>query len=368
MAGIDELGRKRSTEYVSWNDEGYPRVSVVVPMRNESEHIGRCIDALQRQRYPASRLEIVLVDGVSQDETLAVVQSRLPGARIPIRVLDNPGVTAARGLNIGVLASTGQVIVILGAHSEPDDEFIIASIDALWRSEADCVGGRIESVAHGAVGQAIALAMSSSFGVGDARFRTSNERGFVDTVAFGAYRREVFDRIGLFDESLERNVDDEFNYRLRGAGGSIYLDPDIRCRYYTRQTYRDLFEQYRHYGEWKVVVARRHPLQMRPRHFVPAAFIGTVGASAALATLGAKAPLSILAGAYAAAAGAAATVAATRAGKPSLAPAMVPAFACLHVGYGIGMWQGLWRFSLRPALGRSRAPWSRPAEREHVDG
>ncbi len=335
-------------------------------MRNEGGYIGRCVDALQRQQYPTARLEIVLADGASTDDTLAVVRSRLPGACVPMRVIENPGATAARGLNAGVKAAAGHVIIILGAHSEPAPDFVGTSVDALWRSEADCAGGRIESVAHGTAGEAIALAMSSPFGVGDARFRTSDTPGFVDTVAFGAYRREVFDRIGLFDETLDRNVDDEFNYRLRAAGGTIYLDPRIRCRYYTRQTYRDLFRQYRHYGEWKVVVAQRYPLQMRPRHFVPSALVGAVAASAALAAVGARRPLVGLTSAYIAASAAAAALAATKAGKARLAPAMMPAFACLHAGYGIGMWQGLWRFSLRPTLGRTRIPWSRAAEHERV--
>ncbi|HWO93560.1 MAG TPA: glycosyltransferase family 2 protein, partial [Dehalococcoidia bacterium] len=234
MPAIDELGRKGRTASPTFADGQLPFVSVVVPLRNEGEHIGRCLDALQRQDYPAHMLEVIAVDGVSTDDTRDVVRSRLPGTRIPIRLLGNPGVTAARGLNIGIREANGGVIIILGGHSEVALDFVSRSVDALWRSEADVVGGRIESVARGAAGEAIAIAMSSPFGVGDARFRTSDSPGFVDTVAFGAYRREVFDRIGLFDEDLERNVDDEFNYRLREAGGHIYLNPAIRSRYYTR--------------------------------------------------------------------------------------------------------------------------------------
>ena len=290
MAVIDELGRHRGAAQ-GYPEAGFPSVSVVVPMRNEAAHIGRCLDALARQEYASGLLEVLAVDGASTDGTTDVVRSRLPGARVAVRLLENPGVTAARGLNVGIRAARGDVIIILGAHSEPALDFVRASVEALWRSEADCVGGRIESVARGAVGEAIALAMASRFGVGDVRFRTSDTPGFVDTVAFGAYKRDVFDRIGLFDEFLDRNVDDEFNYRLRDAGGTLYLDPSIRSRYYTRQTFGDLFRQYRHYGEWKVVVAQRHPAQMRPRHFVPAAFVGATVLGLLAYPLGLRAPL-----------------------------------------------------------------------------
>lgn len=369
MAVIDELGRHRGAAQ-AYPEVGFPSVSVVVPMRNEAAYIGRCLDALARQEYASGLLEVLAVDGASTDGTTDVVRSRLPGARVAIRLLENPGVTAARGLNVGIRAARGEIIIILGAHSEPALDFVRASVEALWRSEADCVGGRIESVARGAVGEAIALAMASRFGVGDVRFRTSDTPGFVDTVAFGAYKRDVFDRIGLFDESLERNVDDEFNYRLRDAGGTLYLDPSIRSRYYTRQTFGDLFRQYRHYGEWKVVVAQRHPAQMRPRHFVPAAFVAATVMGLLAYPLGPRAPLIAALGGYTAGATAAAVVEARRKGRPAAAPLMLPAFACLHFGYGIGFWQGLWRFLLQPRLAetvRTRAPWLL-RERQRIDG
>jgi GT2 family glycosyltransferase len=135
------------------------------------------------------------------------------------------------------------------------------------------VGGKIISINENPVGMAIALAMSSKCGVGNSRFRTSSVEGFVDTVAFGAYKRKVFDKVGFFDEELIRNQDDEFNYRLRKYGGKIYLTPRITSWYYPRSSYKKLWKQYYGYGFWKVRVLQKHLRMMQPRQFVPGLFV-----------------------------------------------------------------------------------------------
>ena len=330
-----------------------PRVSVVIPARNEERYIERCLRSLIAQDYPLSRLEVIVADGDSTDATPLLVSRLAASSPLPIRLLPNPGRTTACGLNVGVRNASGDVIIILGAHSEAAPTFVSSSVAALDRSGADAVGGPIDTVAEGRVGQAVALALSSPFGVGDARFRYSQDEGPVDTVAFAAYRRQVFDKIGLFDESLSSNVDDEFNYRLAHAGGRLWLSPDIHSRYFSRSSLKALLRQYWRYGHWKMPVAQRHPRQIRPRHLVPSLLVAVLAVSGLLAPLSRLARIVFAATAisYAIASIIAATAIAARQGWPYL-PWLPPAFACIHIGYGLGFWAGLLRFAVLPALQR----------------
>jgi hypothetical protein len=182
--------------------------------------------------------------------------------------------------------------------------------------------------------------MSCPFGVGDARFRYSEKEQYVDTVAFGAYRREVFDQIGLFDEELVGAEDDEFNYRLRARGGRILLSPEIRSRYVGRSSLASLWKQYYSYGDAKVSVMQRHPHQMRWRQFVPPAFVTAVVGGLILAVLGIRWPLWTVVGSYLTANLAVSLYLSSRAGLRYLA--ILPlAFATLHMAYGTGFLRGL---------------------------
>lgn len=314
-------------------------------------HIEGCLSSLARQDYPADRLEVILVDGRSEDGSRewleAVGKEKWP----QVIVLDNPGQTAARGLNIGVRQAKGDVVIILGAHSEIEPDFVAQNVRALAETGADCVGGPIESVGKSFVGRTIALAISSPFGVGDARFRYSQQKGYVDTVAFGAYRREVFNRVGLFDEELRRNVDDEFNYRLASAGGKLWLTPAIRSRYHARASFASVFRQYWDYGRWKVEVARRHPKQVRLRHLIPGAFVGSLVVSGVLALLypSWRWLFGLTAGSYIGAS-LVASIRVASAGGWRFLPLMPVAFACLHLAYGFGSWWGVIRH-LTPGAG-----------------
>lgn len=258
------------------------RVSIVIPMRNEARHVSRCLDSLMRQDYPADRLEVKVVDGRSADGSAAIVRGY--AGRMPaVELLDNPARVTPAALNIGIRRSAGDIVIILGSHSFVEADFVSRNVEALAASGADCVGGRIETVSDGNMGKIISQAMSSTFGVGNSRFRTAMRPGFVDTVAFGAYRREVFDRIGLFDEELIRNQDDEFNFRLIRSGGRIYLDPSIRSSYYSRSTLRGLWRQYFLYGWWKTVILRKHGRLPAARNLAPAAALAVFILSLALA-------------------------------------------------------------------------------------
>lgn len=246
------------------------RVSIVIPMRNEERHVGRCLDSLMEQDYPADCLEVKVVDGCSEDGSAAIVRS-FAGRSPDVELLENPERVTPAALNIGIRNSSGDIVIILGSHSFVEPDFVSRNIAVLEATGADCAGGRIETISDRRMGRVISQAMSSAFGVGNSRFRTSMKPGFVDTVAFGAYRREVFERVGLFDEELIRNQDDEFNFRLIRGGCRIFLDPSIRSSYYSRPTLRGLWKQYFQYGWWKTVILRKHGRLPAARNLAPAA-------------------------------------------------------------------------------------------------
>lgn len=189
-------------------------------------------------------------------------------------LLDNVQKTTPFALNLGIKASAAEIVIILGAHSEPDPGFVKKSVESFGIDPAImCTGGVLENVYENETSRVIGAAMSSSFGVGNAHFRTGNKSGFVDTVAFGAYKREIFDIVGLFDEELIRNQDDEFNFRVTNAGYKIYLNHEIKCRYFVRASFKKLYRQYYQYGYWKVFVNKKHQTITTVRQLIPLFFV-----------------------------------------------------------------------------------------------
>lgn len=322
-----------------------PFVSVLTPVRNEERYIERCLYSIARQDYPRDRVELIVIDGDSADSTRQLVARFAAESTVDVRLLHNPARTPAAGMNSGLDAARGDVIVRLDGHAYAPPDFLTATVAALRESGADCAGGVLESEGDGYAGRAIALAMSSPFGVGGAAFRTGG-RGRVDTVAFGAYHRAVFDRIGRFAEDIEGGEDDEFNYRLLDHGGVIWMEPSIRPRYTVRQGFGGLWRQYLRYGLAKPEVLRRHPSQARLRHVVPAALVGGL----ALAPLIRPRAALALSAAYAAAVVLASAATAARRGW-RYAPALPAAFACLHVAYGTGFILGAVRVATSAVTG-----------------
>jgi GT2 family glycosyltransferase len=334
------------------NPASIPFVTVVVPTYNDGAHLRQCLDSLIQSDYPAGHFEVLVVDGGSDDGSQSIVLQLAEEAGF-IRMLGNPRRVAAAGVNIGIESAAGDVIIILSAHSYVASDFIRQSVHYLSHTEASCVGGPIQSISESFVGKTIALAMSSPFGVGNALFRYSRREQYVDTVAFGAYRRKVFHKIGSFDETLVYNEDDEFNSRLRERGGKIFLTPAIKSFYYTRSSLRQLWQQYFHYGLGKVRVIQRHPYVAMTRHFVPFFFVATLLVSGLLGLLDPiwwKLSLWVL-GSYLAASLIFSLSISARNGWRHL-PVLPVVFACLHFAYGLGFLAGLlklaWEVLHRP--------------------
>lgn len=249
------------------------RVSITIPCFNEEQYIERCINSVLVNNYPQELINIYVCDGLSTDKTQEIVND-LSKKHKNIYLLINKHKTTPYALNLGLKAGDEDVKIILGAHAEVDKNFIKLNVKTLAENkDVGCCGGIIENVYDNKKAEAIGLAMSSVFGVGNAHFRTGTKKGYVDTVAFGAYKKEVFEKIGFFDEELTRNQDDEFNYRVIKNGFKILLNPDIKCKYFVRASYSKLYKQYFQYGYWKVFVNKKHKTISSVRQLIPATFV-----------------------------------------------------------------------------------------------
>jgi succinoglycan biosynthesis protein ExoA len=342
-----------------------PFVSVLMAVRNEEGYIGPCLQALAQQDYPREAFEVIVLDGESTDGTMAEAQRAAQEFGVPDMFLTNRGRTTAKGLNLGLSVARGDIIIKVDGHTLVEPHFISASVKALRESGADAVGGPIHTKGRGPVGQAIALAVSSPFGVGDAAFRHATEKQWTDSVAFGAYRRDVFERIGRFDEEVDRGEDDEFNYRLRDAGGRILLTPEIGSVYYARSNYAALARQYWGYGLAKAEVLRRHPARLRWRHLVPSALVLALATTATLGvfTRTGRRLFRLVLQTYAAFCQFAAFWIALKGRHWHLMPMIQIAFPAMHLPAGAGLIAGFVRglpsspFALRQGQGgRERAP------------
>lgn len=247
-------------------------VSIVIPCRNEQAHIGACLQSLLEQAPVPGGFEVIVADGMSDDGTREILKKfSVPGGRIT--TVDNPRRTTACGMNAGIRQARGQYIAILGAHNRYAPDYLRASLAVMQETGADNVGGSMVCSGDTRLQKAIAAAHHSPFSAGGARWHDPDYEGPADTVFGGFYRREVFEKIGLFDETFIRNQDDEFNLRLTRAGGRIWQSPKIASWYSPRASLSGLFSQYFQYGFWKVAVIRKHRLPASWRHLVPGSFV-----------------------------------------------------------------------------------------------
>lgn len=333
-----------------------PLVSIIMPVRNESAYIERSLGSLLSQDYPRERIEILVVDGMSDDDTLQKVEEiveqtcyTVPAPlSVPIiKILVNPQRIAPTAFNLGLQEANGEIIIIVGGHSELEPNYVSNCVATLRETGADCVGGPMLTVGETPVARAIALAQSAKFGVGGVAFRSGRIKpGYVDTVAFGAYRRDVFERVGVFDEELVRNQDDELNFRLTQAGGKIWLDPSICSTYYSRASLFKLWRQYYQYGLYKVLVIQKRGAVPAMRHLVPATFVLALCANLILTLLARRPRVGLLVAGPYALANFGASFWTARSDWKSL-PVLPAAFFTLHFAYGLGFLAGLWRWRKR---------------------
>jgi succinoglycan biosynthesis protein ExoA len=321
-----------------------PLVSIVLPCRNEQGYIQACLESVLNQVPPEGGFEILIADGMSTDGTREYLQ-QMAEKQPQIRILDNPGRIVSTGLNIAIQAARGQIIVRMDAHTIYATDYVRQCLAVMNETGADNVGGPMQTNARRFMERAIRAAFHSTFVVGGARSHQVGYEGYVDTVIYGCWKKEVFERIGYFDEELVRNQDDEHNLRLARAGGRIYQSTRIHSWYHVRGSLKSLFRQYMQYGYWKVLVVRKHQMPASWRHLVPGTFVACLCLLAALGLFWSPAlwvaiGLAVL---YVAATLAAAAIIAART-KWTLLPILPVVVSCFHLGYGYGFLRGILDF------------------------
>jgi succinoglycan biosynthesis protein ExoA len=337
-----------------------PQISVIIPCRNEERTIEQVLEALRRQSFPAGRIEVIVADGRSTDGTREKIEGFArahPGWAL--RWVDNPGLSAPAGLNAALRETRGEIILRMDAHAIPDPDYVEQCVKVFERSQSDGVGGGIDIQpgGSGVIARAIAAAVANPFATGGVRYRSGGMEGEVDTVPFAGFRRDVFRRVGGFNEQVPVNEDYEFNYRVRAAGGKIVFSPAIRSRYIARADLGALARQYYFYGHQKAVMLSFHPKSIRLRQLIPALF------APSLVLLGAGAflmpQLAIILGLELLVYGA---VSAAYAGREAVArkdaplfPALMLVFFCIHAAWGAGFWIGAARSLGRLLQGRPAA-------------
>src|SRR2546422_5820141 len=340
-----------------------PIASVVVACRNEEAHIGRCLDSLLEGGYPPARLDIIVVDGMSTDGTREIVRDY--GSRFPcVRLVDNPARITPAAFNAGVRAARGEVVPIVGSHATYERGYLVQLVRHLIGYGADEAGAIARYLPRNdtPLGRAIVVALSHPFGAGaNVAYKLGVDRPqWVDTGSSGCYRRDVFDRVGLFNERLIYSQDIEFNARLRRAGGRILLVPSAVIEYYAHSDARGFLQHTFRNGVWMVLpLLHTHVFPMSWRHFVPMAFVTALLVGAALWPFLGAWPLLLVATPYVVTSLVLSIGVAVRRRSMAYASTLPPTFAALHVTYGLGSIWGLARFVF--AKLRSSPPSAAPA-------
>jgi succinoglycan biosynthesis protein ExoA len=334
-----------------------PSVSVIIVARNEEANIDRCLAQIVGQDYPHERLEVIVVDGLSTDRTREIVKS-FANRGVPVRVLTNPARGRTQGLNLAIRVARGSVIARVDARTVVDADYLRRCVQTLLATGADNVGGvqRPLPRGRGVVQRAIEIAMSHPLGVGGAEFRRGRRSGDVDTVYLGCFRRDVFERVGLFDETAAViSEDTDINYRIRQAGGRVYLNADVVAYYDPRDNFRDFWRLYLRYGGGKAGFLLKHRRLAAARQVALATFVGALGLLALASPFSgvSRALFAGLLAVYLTGNLVISTATAVRASHLALVPALSIAFACIHFGWGIGF---LTRLMQRPRPG---AYWGR---------
>jgi glycosyltransferase involved in cell wall biosynthesis len=321
-----------------------PSISVLIPVCNEEEYIAPCLDAVLANDYPQDCLEILVVDGMSTDRSREIIQAYTITHR-NVRMLENRKRIVSSAMNIGIREAQGEIVVRMDAHAVCAPDYVRTCVRLLQTTEAANVGGAQRAVGTDYVSRAIAIGMTSLFGVGNAAFRRADRNTWVDTVYLGAWYRSTVESLGGFDEDWVINQDYELNVRLRRAGGRILLSPEIRCWYYVRSTIRALARQWVRYGYWRAKTLVAYPGSLQWRQLAPPSLVAALILSLAVLplswSLGLAVPVLYLAASLLAAGAAAA-----RKGWQYY-PLLPLVFGTIHLSWGAGFLVGMLRWSVR---------------------
>ena len=331
-----------------------------MPAFNEERYIEACIASVQAQDYPSENIEILIADGRSTDQTRAII-NRLAAADPRIHLIDNPDRLQAAGLNQIVRESTGDIIVRMDVHCEYSHDYVRRCVEVLAATSADNVGGAQRSKARTFFQKALCAALQSPLGVGGASYRSADREGYVDTVFLGAFRRAVFERVGLWDPRAITNEDADLNQRILASGGRIFLSREIVVHYYPRDSFQTLARQYYKYGRGRARTLLKLGRFPTLRPLVPFLMVSAGAAMAALPPLWPALPPAVAA--YALATG----IEAVRVGRdlPAKAwPVIWGIFPVLHAAHGVGFAAGLLHYTLNRDW--TDAPEQLPSRRTHL--
>ena len=321
-----------------------PFVTVAMPCLNEEDYIEECIRCVQHQDYPKDRIEILVADGGSIDGTREILQ-RLAKEDDRIRIVDNPDRIQAAGLNAVIRRARGEVVIRMDVHAEYAEDFVRKCVEVLEKTGADNVGGAARAKAKTWFQRALCAALDSPLAVGGSKYRNPDNEGFVESVFPGAFRRRVFETVGLFDARAVTNEDAEINQRIRESGGKVYLSREIVVHYFPRDSFRALAKQYFKYGQGRARTLLKHGGFPSIRPAIP--FLMVSGEALLLATSAWHPFSSWTLGAYAAATAGEAVRVGHHAGLAAI-PVVWAIFPVLHVSHGAGFAAGLVKYTLAP--------------------
>ena len=335
--------------------EDMPFVSIVMPIRNEADFIGRTIQTILDNDYPDDKMEILVADGMSDDGTQDIV-NEMHEKYSCVKLFANTGKIVSTGLNLALSQMRGDIFIRIDGHCEIPSDFVRKSVTTLLEHpDAWVAGGYWKTQSSGLVGKAVSAATQSPVGVGNARHRLGNYDGWVDTLPYGAHHKWILEKIGFFDEQLVRNQDDEFNMRINLAGGKIWMSSDIWSIYHARSSLGKLWRQYFQYGFWRIRTIQKHKRPATVRQMIPMLFVLSLllliilGAiwPIVFVALGAELVLYILGISY----GIKDIFQQTNI-KCALLGFLI--FPILHFGYGLGCVWGIVRFVLLRGIGLAK--------------
>ena len=252
-------------------------ITAMIVVRNEEKYIKTSLESLLQQDFPEEKYEILIIDGESTDKTANIIANTLNEykGKTSIRILKNEKKILAAGWNIGIKEAKGKYVVRIDAHAKANKDFLRKNIETMEQMPADvaCVGGKLTSISLEEGGKTIGKVLSSPFGIGNSKFRYSDKAQYTDTVAFGLYKKEVFEKVGYFDETLERNQDNNMHNRIRKAGYKFYFNPEIKSNYYVRNSLKKMLRQGFLNGKWNIIVFRQDKKSLSIRHIIPLMFV-----------------------------------------------------------------------------------------------